>query len=386
MGGAPGPPRMGSTSRTGRMSCVRAIARTPPPSPPHSPTPDPVCARSPCRTTPPPSLVPSGLEARPLQGCTGGLWTGEAPRTRAGSRAGRHAAAPPAGPRQRPLGPRGSPPAGVHRRQAPSPTCPHHTIEPARLQCMPSPAPPQGERGIGLHWRHGAETEHTPPIHSRPAPLPSTHSNGVRLSLERSPAPSAQMGGLFLSPSSNQGGAVPPGLPLISPTAYSLQPATCRQPPTAPGFVLLTSPVGLGFPSASSPDKSAAHSARPRLPSVLQAAGWPPSLHALLTDTACIIYSAWHAPPQPARGLFPLAPPTRCLVSYSAHTLTRVCLPRPWYFAPCCPHAQTAPRSLHPPWRHHGSWRRTFTDDATGPGRLGWMRAGWNGRTHTGWS
>jgi hypothetical protein len=123
------------------------------------------------------------------------------------------------------------------------------------------------------------------------------------------------MGGLILPPSSNQGGAVSPGLPLISPTAYSLQPATCRQPPTAPGFVLLTSPVGLGFPSASSPDKSAA-----------PAAGWPPSLHALLTDTACIIYSAWHAP-QSARGLFPLAPPIRCFVPSSAHTLTRVCLP-----------------------------------------------------------
>ncbi len=139
--------------------------------------------------------------------------------------------------------------------------------------------------------------------------ITSAHSlNGVRLSLERSPAPSAQMGGFFLSPSSNQGGAVPPCLPLISPTAYSLQPATCRQPPTAPGSVLPMSLVGLGFPSASFPDKSAAHSARPRLPSVLQDAGWHPSLHALLTDTASIIYSAWHAP-QPARGLFPLAPP-----------------------------------------------------------------------------
>jgi hypothetical protein len=92
------------------------------------------------------------------------------------------------------------------------------------------------------------------------------------------------------------------------------------------GSVLPTSLVGLGFPSASFPDKSAAHSARPRLPSVLQDAGWHPSLHALLTDTASIIYSAWHAP-QPARGLFLLAPPTRCLVPSSAHTLTRVCLP-----------------------------------------------------------
>ncbi len=46
-------------------------------------------------------------------------------------------------------------------------------------------------------------------------------------------------------------------------------------------------------------------------------------------------------------------------------------VPAPGLLAPCCPHAQTAPRgALHPPWRHHGSWRRTFTDDATGPGRF----------------
>ncbi len=44
--------------------------------------------------------------------------------------------------------------------------------------------------------------------------ITSAHSlNGVRLSLERSPAPSAQMSGLILSPYSHHGGAAPPGLP-----------------------------------------------------------------------------------------------------------------------------------------------------------------------------
>ncbi len=82
-----------------------------------------------------------------------------------------------------------------------------------------------------------------------------------------------------------------------------------------------------GPPQASAASHpTAAHSPRPRLPSVLQAAGWPPSLHAFLTDTASIIFSAWHAP-QPARGFSLRAPPTLCLVPTSEHSLTRVCPP-----------------------------------------------------------
>ena len=78
--------------------------------------------------------------------------------------------------------------------------------------------------------------------------------------------------------------------------------------------------------------------------------------------------------------------PTHPLPRYLLGTHSDPSVPAPGIFAPCCHHAQTAPRgALHPPWRHHGSWRRTFTAAATGPGRLGWMRAGWNGRTHTGW-
>ncbi len=59
---------------------------------------------------------------------------------------------------------------------------------------------------------------------------------------------------------------------------------------------------------------------------MLQAAGWPPSLHVLLMDSAGNFSSAWHAP-MPAWGFSPLAPPTHCLVPSLAHTLTRVCLP-----------------------------------------------------------
>ncbi len=67
-------------------------------------------------------------------------------------------------------------------------------------------------------------------------------------------------------------------------------------------------------------------SPRPRLPSVLQAVGWPVRLRVLLMHCTGIFSHAWHAP-MPAWGFTPLAPPTHCLAHYSAHTLTRVCLP-----------------------------------------------------------
>jgi hypothetical protein len=95
--------------------------------------------------------------------------------------------------------------------------------------------------------------------------------------------------------------------------------------------------------------------------------------------------SILHGTPHNRLGVSSLCP-THPLPRSLLGTHSDPSVPAPGIFAPCCPHAQTAPRSLHPPWRHHGSWSRTFTAAATGPGRLGWMRAGWNGRTHTGWS
>ncbi len=99
-------------------------------------------------------------------------------------------------------------------------------------------------------------------------------------------------------------------------------------------------------------------------------------LRHLLPCLACPIASMGFHPSSPSHPL-----PRSLLGTHSDPSV-----PAPGIFAPCCPHAQTAPRSLHPPWRRHGSWRRTFAADGTGPGRLGWMRAGWNGPTHTGWS
>ena len=114
---------------------------------------------------------------------------------------------------------------------------------------------------------------------------------------------------------------------------------------------------------------------------MLQDAGWHPSLHALLADTACIIYSAWHAP-QPARGLFPLAPPTRCLVTSSAHTLTRVCLPLVFLHLAATMH--------RPPLAGRFIRRGDTTAAGGGPslplqlGRAGWAGCGPVGKdTHT---
>ncbi len=47
--------------------------------------------------------------------------------------------------------------------------------------------------------------------------------------------------------------------------------------------------------------------------------------------------------------------------------------PAPGIFAPCCPHAQTAPRSLHPPWRHRGCCGPSLTMQL---GRAGWAGCG----------
>jgi hypothetical protein len=109
---------------------------------------------------------------------------------------------------------------------------------------------------------------------------------------------------------------------------------------------------------------------------VAQATSW--MFHPMLRFSIVHPRACFHCPPD--------HPPTHPLPRYLLGTHSDPSAPAPGIFAPCCPHAQTAPRgALHPPWRHHGSWRWTFKDDATGPGRLGWMRAGWNGRTHTGW-
>ncbi len=127
----------------------------------------------------------------------------------------------------------------------------------------------------------------------------------------------------------------------LLPTAYGLPPPAYRSsrlPPTA-YRLRLGSQSGRARPRFGVRTRFAARSPRPRPPSVLQAVGWPIRLHVLLMNCTGMPPRMGFHPSSPSHPL-----PRSLLGTHSDPSV-----PAPGLFAPCCPHAQNAPRSLRSP-------------------------------------